>query len=157
MFIAEVAEPGMLDNPLVCAGIGVVVGLVVGFVAGKMASKGGGSKKSPSAAKKRSRPSPAGPSRSGGGGGGNGLIEIYVGNMSYETDEKLMRKMFEKFGTVASSRIIDNRRNGKSKGYGFIEMPKRSEAEAAINDLNNKEVMGRKLRVNEARNKQRDD
>lgn len=82
-----------------------------------------------------------------------GMVEIYVGNLSYDTDEDQLRKEFEKYGTVHSSRIISNHFSHKSKGFGFIEMPNRPEAEAAIKALNDAEVQGRKLRVNEARNK----
>lgn len=108
------------------------------------------------------------PSRRAGGAGGackpghpchrdgsedNGCVEIYVGNLSYDLTEDAMRKEFEKFGTVQSARIITNRFNSKSKGYGFVEMPNRPEAEAAIAALNDADVLGRKLRVNEAKNK----
>jgi len=80
-------------------------------------------------------------------------VEIYVGNLSYDMTEAQMRKEFERFGEVKSARIIANRFNSKSKGYGFVEMPNRSEAEAAIKSLHDKDVLGRKLRVNEAKNK----
>ncbi|MBQ9430170.1 MAG: RNA-binding protein [Kiritimatiellae bacterium] len=83
-------------------------------------------------------------------------MEIYVGNLSYDMTEDQMRKEFEKFGTVFSARIISNRFNQKSKGFGFVEMPNRPEAEAAIKALNDKDVQGRKLRVNEAKNKSRE-
>ena len=95
------------------------------------------------------------------GKGGNGsvpakangdVVEIYVGNLSYDMTEEQFRKTFERFGVVKSARIIGHRTSGKSKGYGFIEMPHRKEAAVAIKALHNKEVMGRKLRVNEARN-----
>ncbi|MBQ7189706.1 MAG: RNA-binding protein [Kiritimatiellae bacterium] len=69
--------------------------------------------------------------------------------------EDQLRKEFEKFGKVEMARIILNRFQ-KSKGFGFVEMPNRAEAEAAINALNDKDIMGRKLRVNEAKNKSRD-
>ena len=62
-----------------------------------------------------------------------------------------LRKEFEKFGIVTSARIITQRNSRKSKGYGFVEMPHRSEAEEAIRALNNKEIKGRKIHVNEAR------
>ena len=57
---------------------------------------------------------------------------------------------------MASARVIENRYNKKSKGFGFVEMPIRAEAEKAIRALHDKEVLGRKMRVNEARNKTRD-
>ncbi|OPZ62602.1 MAG: RNA recognition motif [Firmicutes bacterium ADurb.Bin506] len=70
-----------------------------------------------------------------------------------ETAEDQLRREFEHFGKVKSARIISNRFNRKSKGFGFVEMPNRPEAEAAIKALHDKEIQGRKLRVNEARNK----
>lgn len=81
-----------------------------------------------------------------------GAVEIYVGNLSYETTEDFLRKEFEKYGAVASVRIITNHFNHKSKGFGFIEMPNRAEAEKAIAALNESEIQGRKLHINEARN-----
>ncbi len=83
----------------------------------------------------------------------DGSIEIYVGNLSYDTDEDRLRKEFEKYGAVLSARIISNRFSNKSKGFGFVEMPNRPEAEAAIKALHDAEIQGRRLRVNEARNK----
>jgi len=79
-------------------------------------------------------------------------VEIYVGNLSYDMNEAQFRKEFERFGVVKSARIIGHRTSGKSKGYGFVEMPHRKEAILAIKNLNGKDIMGRKLRVNEARN-----
>ena len=80
------------------------------------------------------------------------VVEIYVGNLSYDMTENQFRKEFERFGVVKSARIISHRTTGKSKGYGFVEMPHRKEAQIAIKSLNNKDIQGRKLRVNEARN-----
>jgi RNA recognition motif-containing protein len=95
-----------------------------------------------------------GPRRSNEEGRGDGsCVEIYVGNLSYDMTEAQMRKEFERYGAVKSSRIITNRFNSKSKGYGFIEMPNRPEAEAAIKSLHDKDIFGRKLRINEAKNK----
>lgn len=91
-----------------------------------------------------------------GGKAGKGpqeLIEIYVGNLSYDMTNDQLRKAFAKYGTVKSARVIENHYNHKSKGFGFVEMIYRPEAEAAIKALHDKTVMGRRLRVNEARNK----
>lgn len=82
----------------------------------------------------------------------DGSVEIYVGNLSYEMSEDQLRKEFEAFGKVGLVRIVTNRINGKSKGFGFVQMPVRAEAEAAISALNDKELLGRKLRCNEAKN-----
>lgn len=84
------------------------------------------------------------------------VIEIYVGNLSYDMNDDQLRREFERYGTVKSSRVIENRFSHKSKGFGFIEMIYRKEAEAAVKALHDKEVMGRRLRVNEAKNKSRD-
>ncbi|MCL1921263.1 MAG: RNA-binding protein [Kiritimatiellaeota bacterium] len=128
----------------VCAACGVV-GLALGFVAGRLSKRGGG------AAARR----PKAPARVTGMGDGS-CVEIYVGNLSYDMTEAQMRKEFERYGAVKSARIISNRFNNKSKGYGFIEMPNRPEAEAAIKALHDKDIYGRKLRVNEAKNKSHD-
>ena len=81
-----------------------------------------------------------------------GSVEIYVGNLSYDLTEEQLRKEFEAFGTVDTARVVTNKYNDKSKGFGFVVMPNRPEAEAAIAAMSEKEVMGRKMRVNEARN-----
>jgi hypothetical protein len=108
-------------------------------------------------ARGRRRGGGRGRGRGGRAGGGNGsCVEIYVGNLSYDMTEAQLRQAFEKYGAVKSARIIENRYNKKSKGFGFVEMPVRSEAEAAVKALHDKEVMGRKMRVNEAKNKTRD-
>ena len=75
----------------------------------------------------------------------------------YEVSDKDLRRRFERFGKVASARVIENKFNGKSKGFGFVEMSERQEAEAAIKALNGKAMRGRKLVVNEAKTRSRDD
>ena len=82
----------------------------------------------------------------------DGSVEIYVGNLSYDMTEDQLRKEFEAYGKVNSARLITNRFNGKSKGYGFVQMPVREEAEKAVAALYDKEFMGRKMRCNEAKN-----
>ena len=82
----------------------------------------------------------------------DGSVEIYVGNLSYEMTEAQLRETFEAFGKVNSARLIMNKFNGKSKGFGFVQMPNRPEAEKACEALNDKEVMGRKIKCNEAKN-----
>ena len=81
-----------------------------------------------------------------------GSVELYVGNLSYDMTEDGLRAEFEKFGTVESVRVGTNRYNNKSKGFAFVVMPNRAEAEKAIAEMNEKEVMGRRMRVNEAQN-----
>ena len=81
-----------------------------------------------------------------------GSVEIYVGNLNYDFTEDELKKLFEKHGEVSSARIVMNRYNGKSKGFGFVVMPNRAEAEKAIAAYSEMEYMGRKMRVNEAKN-----
>ncbi len=81
-----------------------------------------------------------------------GSVEIYVGNLSYDLTEEQLRTTFEAFGKVDTARVVMNKFNDKSKGFGFVVMPNRAEAEAAIAAMSEKEVLGRKMRVNEARN-----
>ena len=81
-----------------------------------------------------------------------GRVEIYVGNLSYDLTDEELAKLFSEYGSVFSARIVMNRFNGKSKGFGFVVMPNRAEAEKAIAAYSEKEFMGRKMRVNEAKN-----
>ena len=78
-------------------------------------------------------------------------MNIYVGNLSREVTEDDLKEAFEAFGQVASVAIIKDKFSGESRGFGFVEMPAKAEAQSAINDLNGKELKGRKLNVNEAR------
>jgi len=78
-------------------------------------------------------------------------MDIYVGNLSYDATEEDLKKMFEEFGEIESVKIITDRYSGRSKGFGFVGMPNDEEAKAAIDALNGKEMMGREIKVNEAR------
>jgi len=78
-------------------------------------------------------------------------MNIYVGNLSYEVNEKDLQKAFSEFGEVLSVKIIKDQYDGRSKGFGFVEMPDKREAEAAIEGLNSKEFKGRSIRVNQAK------
>ena len=82
----------------------------------------------------------------------DGSIEIYVGNLSYDLTEDQLRAAFEKYGKVNSARIITNRYNNKSKGFGFVHMPNPDEANAACAALNDSDLCGRKLKCNQAKN-----
>jgi RNA recognition motif-containing protein len=82
---------------------------------------------------------------------GDGTMNIYVGNLPYNVTEEDLRAAFEQFGQVASANVIRDQYSKQSKGFGFVEMPVSSEAEAAINGLNGKDLGGRTLKVNEAR------
>ena len=124
----------MTYEVLTGSAVGLAVGMLLGYISGKFGTREGQ------------------PEFYGDGD----CVEIYVGNLSYDMTEAHMRKEFEKFGVVKSARIISNRFNHKSKGFGFVEMPNRPEAEAAIKALHDKDILGRKLRVNEAKNKSRE-
>ncbi len=76
--------------------------------------------------------------------------KIYVGNMNYNTSEDDLRSLFGQYGEVASVNIIVDRETRRPKGFGFIEMDQSDAADAAISELDGKEVDGRNLRVNEA-------
>ncbi len=76
--------------------------------------------------------------------------KIYVGNMSYSTDESTLTNLFSEFGTVLSTKVIMDQFSGKSKGFAFVEMESDEQAIAAINALNGKEINGREIKVNEA-------
>lgn len=78
-------------------------------------------------------------------------MNIYVGNLHYEIDEDQLKEIFEEYGEVSSSKIIMDRETGRSKGFGFIEMPNDEEANNAMSELNDAELKGRNMRVNEAR------
>jgi len=78
-------------------------------------------------------------------------MKIYVGNLSYEVTEEDLRQEFGAFGEVASVDIITDKYSGRPKGFGFVEMATKSEAEAAITGLNGKTLKERTIVVNEAR------
>lgn len=78
-------------------------------------------------------------------------MNIYVGNLSREVNDEDLRIAFESFGKVTSAKVIKDMFSGESKGFGFIEMPVKTEAQAAIAGMNSKEMKGKVLNVNEAR------
>jgi len=80
-------------------------------------------------------------------------VNIYVGNLPFTTTDEDLRKAFAEYGQVASAQVITDKFAGRSRGFGFVEMPNEEEAKAAIAALNGKEFDGRQLRVNEARPK----
>ena len=129
----------------------LVVGYVIGFLVGRRKATKDGAKK-PQQQKKQQpvrrdpRPVTSRPPIPA------GSVELYVGNLSYDMTEDQLRKTFEAFGKVDSVRLVTNRYNNKSKGFAFVVMPNRPEAEKAIAEMNDKDVMGRLMRVNEAQN-----
>ena len=78
-------------------------------------------------------------------------MNIYVGNLSAKTTEEELREAFESFGDVDSAKIIKDNLTGRSRGFGFVEMPNQDQAQAAIAELNGKELGGSPLTVNEAK------
>jgi RNA recognition motif-containing protein len=81
--------------------------------------------------------------------------KLYVGNLSYDTTEDGLRDLFGQFGTVNSANIIIDRDTRRSKGFGFVELEENDAADAAISELDGKELDRRNLRVNEAISKPR--
>jgi RNA recognition motif-containing protein len=81
------------------------------------------------------------------------MTNIYVGNLSYEATEDDIRSAFEAHGEVSSVSIIMDKMTGRSRGFGFVEMPEKTQAQAAISALNLQEIRGRAITVNEARPK----
>lgn len=79
--------------------------------------------------------------------------KLYVGNLPYSVGNTELQRLFEAHGSVVSAQVIMDRDTGRSKGFGFVEMGNDSEAQAAIADMNGKEIDGRSLTVNEARPK----
>jgi RNA recognition motif-containing protein len=78
-------------------------------------------------------------------------VNIYVGNLSFDVTEEDVRGAFEAFGKVESVKVITDKYSGASRGFGFVEMPSKDEATAAITALNGKELKGRAMNINEAR------
>lgn len=78
-------------------------------------------------------------------------MNIYVGNLSYNATDDELHDLFAEFGEVTSARVIMDKVTGRSRGFGFVEMANQAEGEAAVSQLDNKEVGGRALKVNEAR------
>lgn len=78
-------------------------------------------------------------------------MNIYVGNLPWGISEEELKKEFEAFGAVETVKIIADKYSGRSRGFGFVEMPTKEEGDAAIAGMNGKDVKGREIKVNEAR------
>jgi RNA recognition motif-containing protein len=78
-------------------------------------------------------------------------MKLYVGNLSFQTSNSDLQELFAQHGTVESASVVEDRDTGRSRGFGFVEMASKEEGEAAIQQLNGKEVNGRALTVNEAK------
>jgi RNA recognition motif-containing protein len=83
-------------------------------------------------------------------------MKIFVGNLSRRVTQDTLQELFETFGQVDSAEIIKDKFSGESKGFAFVEMPSKSEADAAMTGLNGREVDGKSLTVNEARPRSND-
>jgi RNA recognition motif-containing protein len=79
------------------------------------------------------------------------IMNIYVGNLSYDASDGTIREAFESFGEVTSARVIKDKCSGQSRGFGFVEMPAQSQAQTAIKSLNGKDLLGKEINVKEAR------
>ncbi|MBX3178550.1 MAG: RNA-binding protein [Candidatus Hydrogenedentes bacterium] len=78
-------------------------------------------------------------------------MNIYAGNLSYNVTDEDLKEIFGAYGEVSRASVISDRETGRSKGFGFVEMPVDDEAKQAIDALNGKDVKGRTMNVNEAR------
>jgi RNA recognition motif-containing protein len=78
-------------------------------------------------------------------------MKLYVGNLSFQTSSEDLQELFAQVGTVESASVVEDRDTGRSRGFGFVEMSSKEEGQAAIQQLNGKEVGGRALTVNEAK------
>lgn len=81
-------------------------------------------------------------------------MNLYVSNLSFGTGDNELKTLFSEYGTVTSAKVINDRETGRSRGFGFVEMPSDDEAKKAINGLNNKEIEGRAMSVSVARPKE---
>lgn len=79
------------------------------------------------------------------------MINIYVGNLAYQVSNDELHEAFSQFGEVSSASVVMDKLTGRSKGFGFVEMPDRASGEEAIKQLDNQPLKGRNIRVNEAR------
>ena len=82
--------------------------------------------------------------------GVDSYVKIYVGNLSFKATDDDLRAAFEPYGEVVSARVIKDKETGRSRGFGFVEMPNQEQANAAIAKVNNTDIVDRPVRVNEA-------
>jgi RNA recognition motif-containing protein len=123
----------------------LLAGLVVGVILGMRVPRGlrTGSSRAPSGRRAERITTP-------------GNVELYVGNLPYDLSEDELNALFTKHGKIVSARIITNKFNNKSKGYAFVTMAEAAGAQSAVDALNNKDIKGRQLVVNEAKAKSRE-
>ncbi len=82
--------------------------------------------------------------------GVDSYVKIYVGNLSFKATDDDLRAAFEPYGEVVSARVIKDKETGRSRGFGFVEMPNQEQGNAAISKVNNTDIVDRPVRVNEA-------
>jgi RNA recognition motif-containing protein len=80
-------------------------------------------------------------------------MNLYVSNLSFHATDSSLKELFEKYGPVSSAKIIMDRESGRSRGFGFVEMPGEKEAKLAMDTLHNKEIEGRNMSVTVAKEK----
>lgn len=78
-------------------------------------------------------------------------MKLYVGNLSFGTDNAALEQLFSNIGTVETASVVEDRETGRSRGFGFVEMAAKEDGERAIAELDGKEFEGRQLKVNEAK------
>lgn len=83
-------------------------------------------------------------------------MNIYVGNLSYQVTDEDLRAAFESYGEVSSAKVIADKFSNRSKGFGFVEMAREEDGEAAIKEMNNADLKGRQITVNQARPRNED-
>ena len=81
-------------------------------------------------------------------------MNIFVGKLPYSTTSDELREIFEEFGTVDSAKVLTDRDTGRSRGFGFVEMPEDEQAQTAIDELHDSEIDGRRIVVNKARERE---
>ena len=84
-------------------------------------------------------------------------MDIYVGNLPYRITANDLRELFSQYGVVADAKVINDKYSGKSKGFGFVQMDDKDSAENAIKSLNDTDLDGRNIKVNQARPRERSD
>ena len=83
------------------------------------------------------------------------IVNIFVGNLAWGVDDVALQEAFEAHGEVERAKVIHDRETGRSRGFGFVEMPNQEEAQAALEAMEGKELMGREIRCNESEARER--
>jgi RNA recognition motif-containing protein len=84
-------------------------------------------------------------------GGNTVSVKVYVGNLPYTFDDKKLKELFLPFGAISEATVIQDKYSGRSKGFGFVTFDEKEAADKAISEMNDKEIQGRAIKVNEAR------